>query len=248
MDELLKDLDPNIFTPEVIENIKAIFDAAVVEKVAEIEKVAELYKQAQKECFEKDVAIVERKANAYKKALKQKYSKMLGESKKVYAEKMNKKIESIISTKINESVRANSKNIEQIVESAKTQASNVMLERLLKLTGASVASINESQEKKTKDLNIQLRNMSAKFKEVEKELNSMKQKSILESVKSKLPSSKQDAFNKLARQVKFVNESEYRKSLDELSKSVLTASMVKKNEGRLTESSKTVVNMYSNLI
>lgn len=229
LEKLFESLDEKVFTPEVKEQIKDVFNEAVEIKALEIadEKITEKLD----ELNEKQKEFEEKVAKKYEQELQEKYQSLV--------EKLDDYLELVIEKFVNE----NKEKLNALVKNKKVNAVLEAFDSMLVTTGVEVSRIVE-EVKETSPVNI-VKSLKEKNNELVEELIKTRKENekllrlgIINEMCEGLSLVEAERFKKLANLVEFSYDDSYVKKLEMIKENVKAGSSKVNESQTLNESGK----------
>lgn len=229
LEKLFESLDEKVFTPEVKEQIKDVFNEAVEIKALEIadEKITEKLD----ELNEKQKEFEEKVAKEYEQKLQEKYQSLV--------EKLDDYLELVIEKFVNE----NKEKLNTLVKDKKVNAVLEAFDSMLVTTGVEVSRIVE-EVKETSPDNI-VKSLKEKNNELVEELIKTRKENekllrlgIINEMCEGLSLVEAERFKKLANLVEFSYDDSYVKKLEMIKENVKAGSSKVNESQTLNESGK----------
>lgn len=229
LEKLFESLDEKVFTPEVKEQIKDVFNEAVEVKALEIadEKITEKLD----ELNEKQKEFEERLVKEYEQKLQEKYQGLV--------EKLDDYLELIVEKFINE----NKEKLNALVKNKKADTVLEAFDSMLVTTGVEVSRIVEAAEEASdktvvKTLKEKNNELVEELIKTRKENEKLLRLGIINEMCEGLSLVEADRFKKLANLVEFTRDESYVKKLEMIKENVKAGSSKVTESQDLNESVK----------
>ncbi|AVR55770.1 hypothetical protein [Campylobacter phage CP39] len=210
MEELLSKLDKNVFTPEVVDEIKGLFEAAVDNKVEAALKIADIHAIEVDKHYEKQVKMLKESAEMYKQQVNKDNQKVIHNAITKIKKDYNKLVEGIIKGKVDEFVKKGSMNLEMLVENSNKKAVDACTRTADKIHGP-VNALKRINESVKKEKNV--KKLEEKNKELQIKLEEAQKNNIYNNVKNKVSIGNRDMFDTLAESVAYTGAISYESNL-----------------------------------
>lgn len=224
------------FDPEKVSELKSLFESEVESRVSKrLETETEYSKEALEE-YKARLAEQEENADEIISRLREKFKAQVLESRRDSENHFNRKIDRLIENAVDSAVKKQSVKLEKLVESSKQEAIEANLKSILNIAGKTLSDFKQDNMLESTRLLKKIRMLESEVQKLKDEKHSLKKqfsestsKSIYNEVKKTVSLAKKDAFDSIAKSIKFTNESEYRKDLEKVVKTI-SASAVKERE------------------
>ena len=241
------------FDSKNVSELKAIFEAELEARQEQIVRLSEMHRQSTIKEYESRLNEQEESWNELKLGLERQVKRKINENRKTAEDRFNRKVDTLIKEAVNKAVRSHSRKMEGLVESSKNNAMTACFNEMLKVAGKSLTGIKKEnleesagRIKKIERLEADKIALNNQIKILKKQLSESGAKYIHREIKNKVPLSKRDAFDSMTRNIDFISESEYRKDLEKIARTLIQSSAQSAKTNKMfNESAK---NEYSKFI
>lgn len=210
MEELLSKLDKNVFTPEVVGEIKELFEAAVDNKVEAALKIADIHAIEVDKHYEKQVKMLKESAEMYKQQVNKNNQKVIHNVINRVKKHYNKLVENIIKDKVDEFVKKGSMNLEILVESSNKEVVDACA-RTADKVGGPINALKRINESVKKEKNV--KKLEEKNKKLQMKLEEAQKNNIYNNIRNTVSIGNRDMFDTLAESVAYTGDISYESNL-----------------------------------